>query len=108
MLANETPVTTPTAPKMGAGEAVRVAVFYLFFTVLLVVITTKHLDDILPTHLAHRISDNSEGYTLALVMCAWLHFVRPRIRGRRIDLPVSLIGGAVCLAIALIFKNLDS
>src|SRR4051812_38859815 len=94
--------------RTSTGEAVRVALFYLVLGVLLVIITTKHLADILPTHLAHRISDNSEGYTIAFVACAWLQFVRPGGRDRRNNLLLSLAGGGICLVIALIFKNADS
>jgi hypothetical protein len=101
-------LTLQGARRTTTAEASRVAVFYLFFVALLIVITTKHLGDILPTHLAKQISDNSEGYTVALVACAWLQFVRPAARRRGISLPVGLFGGAICLGAAFLCKNVES
>src|SRR4051812_12648421 len=93
---------------MSPGEALRAAIFYLFFIVLLIIITTKHLGDLLPKHFAKQVSDNSEGYTVALVACAFLHFVRPAARRRGVTFPVGLLGGLVCLGAAFICKNVDS
>jgi hypothetical protein len=101
-------LTSHDVRRPSTGEAARIAIFYIAFIALLILITTKHLADLLPHHLAKQVSDNSEGYTLALVACAWLQFVRPAIRRRAISFPVGLVGGAVCLGLGLICKNVDS
>ncbi len=91
--------------RIGAAEAVRIGLFYVVAAVLLVVITTKHLADILPTHLAHRVADNSEGYVIAGVACLWLHFVRRDAQRRGIGLAVGIVGGLVCLGLGILFKK---
>ncbi|MFL6238694.1 MAG: hypothetical protein ACJ735_04260 [Actinomycetes bacterium] len=88
---------------MSRAERLRIALFYAVGVVLLVIITTKHLDDILPNHLAHQISDNSEGYVIGLGACAWLQFA-PRSRPTRVSLVLTVAGSLLCLALGLIFE----
>jgi hypothetical protein len=89
---------------MGRGEAVRVALFYLAVTALLIIVATKHTADILPKHFAHRVGDNSEGYLLAGGACLWLQFVRREAQRRGIGMVAGVIGGLVCLGLGLLFK----
>jgi hypothetical protein len=76
--------------------------------VLLIIITTKHMADILPKHAAKQVSDNSEGYVIAVVACAWLQFVRPAVRRLAVSFPAGLVGGVLCLGLALICKEASS
>jgi hypothetical protein len=83
----------------------RLVLFYGGFGVLLLLIITKHLQW-LPHHfhLTKRVSDNSEAYALALIACAWLHWARPAAIRRGRLIPASLLGGAICLGLALLCK----
>ena len=87
------------------AEALRAALFYVVVAALLTVIATKHLADLLPKHLAKQIGDNSEAYTIAGVACLWLHFGRRIAQRYGIEKVGAVIGGLVCLAIAVIFKK---
>lgn len=96
----------PAGPvRMNAGEIVRVALFYVVATVAMIIIATKHTADILPTHLAHQVADNSEGYLIGAGACLWLHFGRriPRRTGGVVA--AALVVGAICLALGIIFKE---
>jgi hypothetical protein len=60
----------------------------------------------LATHIAH----NSEAYLAALVLSAWIQFVRPRLAGRRAEWPAALLVGVIMLVIgiALVQTHLPS
>ena len=47
--------------------------------------------DVLPNALSVRIGHNTEGYILAIVVAAWIQFVRPRIAGSRVEWIVTTI-----------------
>jgi hypothetical protein len=83
----------------------RLVLFYGGFGVLLLLIITKHLQW-LPHHfhLAKRISDNSEGYVLALIACAWIHWARPAGIRRGQLILWTLLGTAACFGLALLCK----
>jgi hypothetical protein len=91
--------------KLSGWAVTRLVLFYGGFIALLLLIITKHLGW-LPHHfhLAKRISDNSEGYVLALIGCAWIHWARPAAIRRRQLIPISLVGAVVCFGLALLCK----
>jgi hypothetical protein len=91
--------------KYSGWVLLRLVLFYGGFGVLLLLIITKHLQW-LPHHfhMAKRISDNSEGYVLALIACAWLQWGRPAAIRRRQLIPISLVAAAACLGLALLCK----
>ena len=64
----------------------------------------------LPDSLAGRIGHNSEGLLLALVIAAWIQFVRPRLAGTRREWLITVLGAALLLAlgVALLLTDLPS
>jgi hypothetical protein len=83
----------------------RLVLFYGGLGLLLLLIITQHLNW-LPHHfhLAKRVSDNSEGYVLALIVCAWIHWARPAAIQRRQLIPISVVGAVVSFGLALLCK----
>ncbi|MBA2416801.1 MAG: hypothetical protein H0V64_13130 [Geodermatophilaceae bacterium] len=75
-------------------------VFYGGLALLMFLILTTLLDRVLPTDLANRLGYNSEGYTLALVVCAWIQAVRPRL-SEPLRWWIALAAGLGCAAIGL-------
>lgn len=82
------------------------AIFYGVLIVVLALILADRLKDLLPATLARRIGFNSEGYLFALVVAAWIQFVRPRLRPSRVW-PVTAGAAVVCLAVATFLYNSD-
>ena len=84
--------------------------FYAVVGATLAAILLRLFPLLLPDAVASRIAHNSEGLLLALVIAAWIQFVRPRLAGTRREWPVTLLVGAVLLAagIALLLTDLPS
>lgn len=57
---------------------------------LLLVIVTDNLGRFLPPSLSHHVGNDSEGYLLALLLPAWIAWVRPRLARTRAEWPVTL------------------
>ena len=54
--------------------------------------------EFLPGAVADRISQNSEGFVLALIMALWIQFVRPGLPGAPQQWPITLAAASFCLA----------
>lgn len=93
-------ISTPTSITSNRRTQVVGAVFYGGLSILLLAILTTLLREVLPSGLAGRIGYNSEGYLLALILCAWIQFVLPRL-GATSRWPVALTAGAACMAIGI-------
>src|SRR5690349_1588876 len=77
-------------------------VYYGGLSVLMILIITKVLkEDILPGTVGRHISNDSEGYVLALVLAAWIEFVRPRLAVRRAEWAVTAAAAVVMFLIFL-------
>lgn len=73
--------------------------------VLLGLAVTGTAADIFPAELAKHVSEDSEGWLLALVLAPWVRFVRPALpAGRRGWVP-TLAVAAVCLVLGVLFKS---
>lgn len=76
-------------------------VFYGGLLLLMTAILLQFLDELLPAGLATRVAFNSEGYTLALILGAWIQFARPRLTGDRRAWAITPAAGLACSAIGL-------
>lgn len=66
---------------------------------LLLIIVTRNTDAVMPARLATPVARNSEGWLIALGVCASLDFLRPRLaQGRRPMATATVIGVALLLA----------
>ena len=61
----------------------------------------------LPGAVADRISQNSEGLLLALIMALWIQFVRPGLSGATRERPITLAAASICLAIGVFLLVTD-
>jgi hypothetical protein len=61
----------------------------------------------LPAELATRIGYNSEGFMLALLLAAWIQFVRPRLAGTSRGWLVSLLVAAGFLVVGFLLLTSD-
>ncbi len=89
---------------MSSGSERRAALAALFFgglTLLLAGVLAQVFSEVAPKGVANRINHNSEGYLLALLVGAWIQFVRDRLRGARWEWPVVGAVAVTCAAIAL-------
>jgi len=83
--------------------------FYGTLLLLMVLILAAALDLVLPTELARRIGYNSEGYTLAILLGAWIQFARPRLDGStRWVLTFLVAAASLTLALTLFTSDLPS
>jgi hypothetical protein len=55
----------------------------------------------LPDAVSGRIGHNSEGFLLALIIAAWVQFVRPRLAGSDREWAITALVAGVCLALGL-------
>ncbi|MBA3523939.1 MAG: hypothetical protein H0T85_05210 [Geodermatophilaceae bacterium] len=74
--------------------------FYGGLGLLMLLILTATLSDVLPAAVARRVGFNSEGYTFALLLAAWIQSALPRLRGRA-RMPLALLAGVLCAVVAL-------
>lgn len=75
--------------------------FYGGLLVVLVGVLLQVWAALLPGGLGTRIGHNTEGYLFALVLAAWIQFVRPRLAGSRQEVPVTAVAGVLALAAGL-------
>ena len=66
-------------------------IFYAAVAALLLGVLFEVWSDVLPNALSVRIGHNTEGYILALVIAAWIQFVRPKIAGSRAEWIITAI-----------------
>lgn len=90
-----------------SGRQALAALFYVVVTVLLVGCLVPFWADVLPGSIASRVTHNSEGYVIALVLTAWILAVRPRLAGRRGQWPIAIGVGAVLLAVGVVLIVTD-
>jgi hypothetical protein len=92
------------------GSRILPVVFYGGLLLVLASIVFQWLPRIAPDGIASRIGHNSEGYLAAVVVAAWIQYVRPRLTGHRREWPVTALVAAVSLGIglALIASDLPS
>lgn len=83
---------------MTTRRTIAAVFFYLGLGLLMATILFNVLQDLIPRSIAVRIGYNSEGYIAALILAAWIEFVRPRLTGRRMEWPIT-IAAAVALAV---------
>jgi Flp pilus assembly pilin Flp len=95
---------------VGSREKFFAIVYYGGLALGLALILLERLDDVLGKSLATHIGHNSEAYLAALVLTAWIQFVRPRLAGTRAEWPVAIAVGAVLvvIGIALVQTHLPS
>ena len=84
--------------------------YYGGLALVLALILLQLLDEVLGKRLATHIGHNSEAYLAALVLSAWIQYVRPRLAGRRAEWPTALLIGVIMLVIgiALVQTHLPS
>jgi hypothetical protein len=92
--------TQPSSGRtLGRLQAWLPALYYGGVGLLLLLIVTGAWVHIVPGTVGRHIAFDSEGYLLALVLPAWIEFVRPRLRGRPAEWPVTVGVGLVTLAV---------
>jgi hypothetical protein len=79
--------------------------YYVLLVSLMTVCLFKLAPHVLPDRRAHWISDQSEGYTAALVLSLWVQFALPRLAGSRREWFWTLAAAAASLAIATYLYN---
>ena len=81
--------------------------YYGGLALVLALILLQLLDEVLGRKLATHIGHNSEAYLAALVLSAWIQYVRPRLAGARAEWPVTFLVGVVMLAIGIALIQTD-
>ena len=87
-------------PRARRRTALSVA-FYVTVAAVLVGILAQVFTLFLPDAVAGRIGHNSEGLLLALVLAAWIQFVRPRLAGTDREWLITALAASACLALGL-------
>jgi hypothetical protein len=82
-------------------------VFYGGLLLVLASIVFQWLARIAPDGVSSRVGHNSEGYLAALVVAAWIQYVRPRLTGQRREWLVTGAVAAVSLAVGLLLIASD-
>ena len=82
-------------------RTVLLVAFYAAVAAVLLGILTQVLPLFLPDAVAGRIGHNSEGLLLALILAAWIQFVRPRVAGTDREWLVTSLAAGLCLALGL-------
>lgn len=88
------------APETSSRPAVLTMLFYGGLGLLMLAILTQTLTWVLPDGVARRVGFNSEGYTVALLLAAYIQVLLPRLRGAA-RWPLALLVSAICFAGAL-------
>ena len=76
--------------------------YYGGLALVLALILLQLLDEVLGKRLATHIGHNSEAYLAALVLSAWIQYVRPRLAGKRAEWPTALLVGVIMLVIGIV------
>ena len=77
------------------------ALFFGGLAAVVLLVLTKNLPTILPDSVARQINRNNEGFVVVLVAGPWIQFVRPRLRGYVLEIPIAVAGGLVLSALGL-------
>ncbi len=93
-------------PQVKSRTALAVA-YYGALVTLVATIMFEVLPRILLDLIAGRISRNSEGIVLVLILSVWIQFARPRLKGTPREWPVTVTVGLVCLGIGLLLFFTD-
>ena len=81
--------------------------FYVLLVAVLAGVLFQVWSRVLPGPIAVRVGHNSEGYLLALILAAWIQFVRPRLRASSAAWAVTLAASACCVAMAVLLLLTD-
>lgn len=76
--------------------------YYGGLALVLALILLQLLDDVLGKSLAAHIGHNSEAYLAALVVTAWVQFVRPRLAGTKAEWAVALLVGVALVVVGIV------
>lgn len=83
----------------------RVAVFsvlyYLVVLLLLLGVLFELWGKVVSKHVAGQVGHNSEGYVAALVIPAWIQFVRPKLTGKSAEWIVTIIVGLAFIGLTI-------
>jgi hypothetical protein len=82
-------------------------VYYGVLLLVLAAILLKAMPSELPKALTNRISYNSEGYVLAVLLGLWIQFARRRLIGRTWEWPVTALAAAACLVLGILMYTGD-
>ncbi len=74
-------------------------IFYAALIVLILAMMAGLLRLVLPDLIAGRISRNSEGIVLLLILAAWIQFVRPRLAHSARRWPITAAAASACLLV---------
>src|SRR5689334_17422006 len=77
-------------------------VYYGGLCVLVALCASKTLTVLIPGTVGRHVADDSEGYVLALLLPAWIEYIRPRVAGRRSEWVVTAAAAAVMFGIFLL------
>lgn len=107
-MSTQTPTSAvqPPAGRVSARRRGLLAVlFYGGLGLLMLLILTDTLADVLPAGVARRVAFNSEGYTFALLLAAWIQGVLPRWRGRARGVLALLAGGFSAVVAVVLYTS---
>ena len=76
--------------------------YYSLLLIATAAIQLQLLPRLLPDPIATRVGHNSEGYVLALVIAAWIQFVRPRLHLSDRRLLTVIAVSTLCFAVAML------
>jgi hypothetical protein len=82
-------------------------IFYVAVLALLLGVLFKEWVNVVPKHLAGQIGHNTEGYLAALVVAAWIQFVRPRLVGKRAEWPITIIVALAFVGLTIAMLTTD-
>lgn len=83
------------------------ALYYGGLGGVMTLIVLDRLDAVLPEPVASRLAHNSEGVLMALLLAAWIQFVRPRLGGGGRAFAVTGAAAALSLLGAVLVLTLD-
>jgi hypothetical protein len=78
------------------------ALYYGGLALVLALVLLQLLDDVLGKQLAAHVGHNSEAYLAALVVTAWIQFVRPRLAGTKAEWTVALVVGVALVVVGIV------
>ena len=75
------------------------AIYYIGLLAVLLGVLFKEWAKVVPHGIATQIGHNSEGYLVALVVPAWIQFIRPKLVGKRAEWVVTALVGLAFLGV---------
>jgi hypothetical protein len=82
-------------------------IFYVGVSALLLGVLFEEWVKVLPRHFAGQIGHNTEGYLAALVIAAWIQFVRPRLSGKRSEWPITIVAALAFVGLTVAMLTTD-